>query len=238
MLNKIFYENDNILNAIFIHNDNTIYNNSNIELNEDVFSLNYNNKYPSLFDSYIYNSNSYILNSDNIEIKEDQTTYLEFPLYDYYMNIYCNELCTNKYTLKNFNLTIGGKVNSIQYDDSIYINKYKNIVTGNIIYDYIKNTTGNFSYNGYKQDIIEKEEFVGYIDSLFFPQYTLKCTDGTTIKYVKIDLIDLEYSSGVLLSSTFYDTTKIEYDTIDESQTNVINLPKLLKSPKFKIFLL
>jgi len=61
--------------------------------------------------------------------------------------------------------------------------------------------------------VIEKEEFTGYVDIEYFPEYTLKCTDSSNnIFYYKMHLIDLEYSQGNIISSTFYDMTSTEYD--------------------------
>lgn len=242
MLNSIYYENDNILNSISVDSDNTIYNNTSISFADNTYYLNYNSKYPSLLDGNFIDSTSIVINSNNIEILTDEACVVEIPLYDYYMNIYCNDLCNDdkKYLLKNFNLIIGGDVNSVQYDNAIYINKYKNLVTGNIIYDYILDTEETFSYNNLKQDIVEKEEFVGYIDNLFFPEYSIKCTDSSNnVKYYRIDLVDLGYPKSSLLSSTFYDTTTIEYNNYsDNIQTNILNLPKLIKSKKFRSILL
>lgn len=240
MLNMSYYPDDTILSSISISSENDYYKQTDIEdsTSTNSYILNYNNNTPSLSDATIYDATSIIENIDNIEILPDSTGMISLVIHDNQMKHYCNELCTDnyKYKLDDFEFIISGYVNAEQNESAIFIYKYKNIINNNIIYDYVLNESGNFLYNNLLQDVIEKEEFTGYVDQQYFPDYTLKCIDSSNnIFYYKIHLIDLEYSQGNVVSSTFYDMTSVEYNNYnDDIQHSCKNLPVLLKSNKFK----
>ena len=117
MLNISYYSEDNILNSSIISNENDYYYQTEIidNTNTDTYSLNYNNNYPSLVDSTIYDTTSTVINSDNIEILQDSTSIISLPIHNSFMITSCNELCNDgyKYKLNNFNLIISGYIDTI-----------------------------------------------------------------------------------------------------------------------------
>lgn len=246
MLNKIYYNNDNILNQIDIHPVlNNTFESTNITdstVNDmRKFTMSFERIYPTIMDFDIIDSTNVIVHESHIEFLPDTTTLLDITLSDEYMKLCCDELCTedNKFKLKDLIFSISEGVSSGQ--DQIFFNTSRNQLTDNtIIYDYILNPLyGQTLYNSLRWDLIPKRELVGFVSEEQLPEYTIKCIDEeNNVTYHKIYLNDLGYTSSTgLVSSTFYEiATEDDSTSIDLMWHSCKTLYILLNTGAFKLY--
>lgn len=241
MFNKVYYKYDNILNTLTIHPTlNDTFESTDVTVSDStIFNMTYNHLYPTVTDSTCYQPSNIVSYTNRLEFLPDTTTVLDFVLFDDYMKLCCEELCSsdNVFKLNTFELTFSGVVNGVFNSKAIFLYEQKNPLTNNIVYDYILSNTGTNYYNNQRQELIPKRELVGYVDTEYLPEYLIKCIDQTGgIVYKNIFLNDLEYSSAEgILTSTFYDVTTVE-STTDDIQKSCKTISILFTSQKFKLY--
>ena len=144
MLNKVYYSADNILSDLTIDTDlNAVFESTQIVAINDEFKLSYNNIYPTILDSTVLPLANVTIDQTSITFDGSTTTLVSIVLYDEYMKLCCNDLCSeaNRFKLNDFNLSISGTVNGQYTNDAIFLHTQKNPITENVVYDYILNPT-------------------------------------------------------------------------------------------------